>query len=468
MVSYGSLLAEVIGEIRPSQKTRTKIERCADEVASEIRRIAERISPGVIVEVHGSVAKGTYLGDRHDIDVFVFFPTETPRESLEKSILRIGESWAKERGAPCRIAYAEHPYVTVTLAEKRTTFEVDVVASYMVDSTSDLLSAVDRTRFHTEYVRGKITPSLRDQILLTKRFMRGIGAYGSEIRVGGFSGLLCEVLTMAHGSFLGLLRSAQTWSPGHTVDIEGLNPKAGEEFDSPLVIVDPTDGRRNAGAAVTIEKFSLFVHASRSFLRAPTRRFFFPRKRRAPSCAHLIKALSRRGTRLLLLEFPKPDVIDDIIYPQLNRMISSLHGQLEERGFSIAGPRSGGVCEDRGRFYVLFELGIHLLPPVEKREGPTIERAEHAARFLEKHARSHPYIEGDRWVVDVPRRFSNAEQLLRQILETNPHGILPSHVAKALGEGWTLRGNEEAIESCTRACRLMMAEHLSPVFPWER
>jgi len=180
----------------------------------------------------------------------------------------------------------------------------------------------------------------------------------------------------------------------------------------------------------------------------------------------LRKSLRGRGTRIMTIEFSKPDVIDDIIYPQLARMQKSLRVQLEDNGFSLAGP-NGSLCEDQGSIVLLIELSIHQLPRIEKRLGPTVGMAEHSRKFLEKHSGSHPYIEEDRWCVDAPRRFCRAEDLVRHIVRENPQGMLPSHVAKAIRRGWKLKTDDEAIDAAGPGTRLLLTEHFEPLFPWQ-
>ncbi len=460
------ILTEVLEKIRPSSKTARAVNSLSGSLVTEIATILGQMIPGGLVEVEGSVAKGTYLENQHDIDVFAFFPPETPREKLEEIVLELGRRWAERRKAPYQIAYAEHPYVTVSISHDGLPFDVDVVGGYLIGSTSKLQSAVDRTRFHTDWVRSRVNPELRDQILLAKQFMKGTGVYGSEVRTGGFSGLLCEVLVLNYGSFLDLLKAASEWQPGQVIDIEHLSANPAK-FSAPLVVIDPTDGRRNAGAAVSLGKMAMFIHASRSFLEDPKESYFFPPARRPLSRSALLGILRERGTRIYLLEFCRPPVIDDILYPQLDRMIGSLRRQLAEAGFTTAGPEAGSICEEGDTLYVLFEAGIASLPKIEKRAGPRIDRPDHVRSFLLKHSRNHPYLEGDRWCVDAPRRFSDAEQLLSHILSSNPQGMLPSHLAAAMAKGFGIRVGRDAILSSSRKVLTMLTEHFAPLLPWE-
>jgi tRNA nucleotidyltransferase (CCA-adding enzyme) len=62
------------------------------------------------------------------------------------------------------------------------------------------LSATDRTPF-IHYVKKRLGKTLQDDVRLLKKFMQGIKVYGAEIKTGGFSGYLCELLILHYGSF---------------------------------------------------------------------------------------------------------------------------------------------------------------------------------------------------------------------------------------------------------------------------
>src|SRR5206468_712277 len=106
----------------------------------------------------------------------------------------------------------------------------------------------------------------------------GIGVYGAEAKVLGFSGYLCELLILKYASFRGVLDSSLSWRPGTVIVLEG--PPA-RTFPEPLIVVDPVDPNRNVASAVGIEQLATFVHAAREYLAAPSERFFFPRPLKA-------------------------------------------------------------------------------------------------------------------------------------------------------------------------------------------
>src|SRR5207249_3088716 len=82
----------------------------------------------------GSVAKGVHLTGT-EIDIFVAFPADTPREVLEREGLALGD--VLER--PVRM-YAEHPYTRGWYGG----FEVEVVPCYRITDATPRMSSIVR------------------------------------------------------------------------------------------------------------------------------------------------------------------------------------------------------------------------------------------------------------------------------------------------------------------------------------
>jgi tRNA nucleotidyltransferase (CCA-adding enzyme) len=68
-----------------------------------------------------------------------------------------------------------------------------------------------------------------------------------------------------------------------------------------------------------------------------------------------------------------------------------------------------------------FELEGQVLPNIKKHLGPPLEREAEGENFLAKYAGnesviSGPYIEDGRWIVEVPRKTTDAAALLKEKL----------------------------------------------------
>ena len=173
--------ALVAARIAPSPEMVDRVARARDGLLERVRAAAAaRSSPLVRALVAGSAARGTYLSDRLDIDLFLLFPPDLPRDRLREEGLALGRAILSDP----ETRYAEHPY----LRGRFEGFAVDAVPGYAVDDPSRPLSPVDRTPFHQAYLSSRENPELVTQIRLVKLFLRTLGIYGSEARTEGFSG----------------------------------------------------------------------------------------------------------------------------------------------------------------------------------------------------------------------------------------------------------------------------------------
>ncbi|MEW6069420.1 MAG: CCA tRNA nucleotidyltransferase, partial [Candidatus Thermoplasmatota archaeon] len=347
----------------------------------------------------GSVAKDTWL-KKPDIDIFVLFSKHIPRKELEEKGLKIGREVLPEG----MLKYAEHPYTSGFYRD----YEIDIVPCYKIEKSAERITAVDRSPLHTRYIIENLHEEQKGEVRLLKQFLKGISCYGAEAQVQGFSGYLSELLIIKYRNFRNLIKEAQHWQKSLRIELVRSNAK----FDSPLVVIDPVDPKRNVASAVSAEKFTTFIHACKEYLKAPKLEFFFPGKRKLLSKVSLLKKLKERRTNILGIEFDKPDIIPDNLYPQLRKCKQALLQLCKEYDFKII----------RSDFYVnknivfIFEFEIFELPNVRKHLGPHIW-SENSKDFLAKWARSKkaltkPYIEDDRWAVDIKRDFTNAKALI--------------------------------------------------------
>lgn len=398
-----------MARVRPTSDDRERIRKVADAILTRISDLAEDRGLQAQAMLVGSAARGTWLAGDHDLDIFI----AVPEASDIKDALSLARAVAPEHEEK----YAEHPYVHAAIEG----FDVDLVPCYLLENTSRLKSAVDRTPFHTRYVLGKIS-GLEDQVLLLKQFMKGIGVYGSELKVGGFSGYLSELLVLRYGSFMGVLEGASGWRPGKIIDLECGGVLS---HDGPLVVVDPVDPKRNVAAALTLDKMLQFAASARCFIKGPSLDFFFPGRIQPLTDEELIKIMELRRSAFILLEFPAPPVVEDILFPQLRKAEESIRFLLARNEFSVL---RSDVESVNGLAWVLFELDVWELPRIVRRFGPPAYEGDHLSRFISSHPHpiSGPYVEGGRAVVEVERKHTKAWDLLEGEL---PKLSLGKHLA---------------------------------------
>lgn len=405
MSGRSRLEEDVLAEVRPGAKEQRAIDRAVASLEAALRKEIERERLRAETILVGSIAKGTHLLDP-DIDMFILFPPETSRADLETTGLRLARAvmHGEER-------YAEHPYLHGT----HEGLEVDIVPSYKIDSPDSKMTAVDRTPFHTAFVKGRITEPQRDEVRLLKRFMKGVGVYGAEARYQGFSGYLVELLVLKYGSFRGVLGAAKGWQHGERIT---LTEKKGTAFNEPLVVIDPVDAGRNVASAVSAQRMGELIQAAHDYIAKPARKFFFPNPRKPLSHEELRDLAKRRGTYLMALVFPAPHLTEDVLWPQARkgeRRIASILGQYDFRVID----HELFIDESVG---IVFELESGSLPPVLRHDGPPAAN-ENSQDFVGKWRASRgtispPFLHEGRWYVEIQRKYREPVKLLSSVLSS--------------------------------------------------
>jgi len=434
----------VLKRITPTKLKRETIEGLARELERKVSASAVKKGIEAIVRVEGSVAKDTWLKEEPDIDVFMCLPPTTPKKVLGTVSLEIAREATE--GSRQVERFAEHPYLEAFVEGVR----VNIVPCYCVES-GEWLSATDRTPFHTDYVKKHLSLSLRSEVRLLKSFLQGIGVYGAEIKVGGFSGYLCELLIINYGSFLKTLQVFAECTPRMEIDIEDYYSGRGKElqllFDEPLVVIDPADKGRNVASAVRPQRIHLLAAAARQFLRTPNEQFFFPSKTKALSCQRVRRQLEKHGSDFLFLTFSAVNAVPDVLWGQLYRTQRALRKLLELHDFQVLREMTWSDEETLNIF--VFELEQQTLPCTKKHLGPPLEREQECDNFLAKYAGnkcvvSGPYIEDGRWKVELTRKQTDAVKLLSEKLAAGSRNVgVAELISEAFKVGFSILANEE-------------------------
>ncbi|WP_284006909.1 CCA tRNA nucleotidyltransferase [Haloarcula pelagica] len=429
---FDAVVERVRERVSPDDEERARLQRVATAVR---RRAADAVADlpvaAEIVQV-GSTARNTWTAGDRDIDVFVCFPPELDRETLESYGLEVGHAVLPEG----REEYAEHPYVVGEVEG----YAVDLVPCYDVAEATAIQSAVDRTPFHTRYLEARLDDRLAGEVRVTKQFLKGIGVYGSDLRTRGFSGYLTELLVVEYGGFRAFVEAAADWHPPVEFDPED---HAATTFEDPLVVVDPTDPERNVAAVCSARNVARLQHYARD-LRADPRDGLFTPSEPAPYDASAVRAaIERRGTTPVAVRFETPDVVEDQLWPQLEKSLAGLTEELDRRGFDVL--RSAAFAGESA--VLLAELTVAERPAVERHEGPPVHVRQHAEGFYDAYADADvagPFVDGDRYVVERDREFTTAADFLDSdaLLDVR----LGPHVESALEAGYDCLVGEELSE----------------------
>ena len=172
----------------------------------------ENAVPRPEITLGGSYARGTWLKGSHDIDFFLLYPVDFPREKLESVAIRSATDAMTDYAVSMR--YAEHPYVESFVDGIR----VNIVPCYAV-APGQWRSSADRSPYHTKYIASKMDERLRLEVRLFKKFVKSARVYGAEVKIQGFSGYVSEVLTLKFGSFVNTLHGLAKLKPNEVISL---------------------------------------------------------------------------------------------------------------------------------------------------------------------------------------------------------------------------------------------------------
>ena len=442
-----SLTKRVLEKITPKKEEYAKIEALSRELEQKITLACRQEGVEAIVRVEGSIAKDTWLSENPDIDIFMRLPTSIPRKNLGDVGLRIAKKAAGNAEQIER--FAEHPYLEIFLGGYR----VDIVPCYDA-KPGEWQSATDRTPYHTDYIKKRLSKEMRGEVRLLKKFMQGIDVYGAEIKVGGFSGYLCELLIMKYCSFAQTIRAFAQYNRRVVIDIEGFY--AGREnelsllFPEPLVIIDPVDKGRNVASAVQPQKLYTFIGAARAFLKKPSEVFFYPPKPEILSAEALKSQLEHRGSSIVFMVIGELKAVPDVLWGQLYRSKRSLRTLLELSDYKVL--KDAVWSNEKSLNVFIFELEQQVLPDIKKHLGPPLEREAECEKYLAKYAQnerviSGPYVEDGRWMVELPRKTTDAVVLLKERLaDGGKNAGVADLIAKVIQKNLKVIVNSEVLE----------------------
>lgn len=399
---------EVLAEVWPSDDEHRRAREAFEGIRDYIRD-----EHGRDARLMGSLAKRTFISGDKDLDIFVFFEDDATEDELEEDGLAIGEDVFERFGGTYVVEFAEHPYTKGEIDG----FEVEIVPAYDIDAPEEMRSSVDRTPLHTDWVNDALDEDERKEVVLLKAFLKGRGLYGSSLRVKGFSGYLCEILIARYGGFRELLEAAVEWDQRTLIDVEdhheeGLPDRLEETFENEdLVVIDPTDPDRNVASVLSSQNYARFIHEAWRYLQEPDVEAFFPEEADIDR-DRVREELEARGD-VVVMELDRPDVVDDLLYPQLRRLMGRMRQELTDAEFQLFD--SGFfVTDDIVR--LVFDFQLAELPERVKHRGPQVfHNSTHLEQFSSKY--DTVWVEGDRLTTIVERENTRAEEVLERFRE---------------------------------------------------
>jgi len=396
---------KVLQKITPTQIDKKRIQQTIKDLKKTVQKELTKRQLPAKIELVGSTAKDTYLKNNLDIDMFLLFPTNYPKNEIGKHAISIGRKILKKTEE----CYAEHPYIRGYYKNIKT----EIVPSYRIEKPSQKLSAVDRTPLHTKYVIKNLKQTQKQEVRLLKQFLRGIGCYGAEAEIEGFSGYLCEILIIKYGSFNKLIRNVKNWKAKHMIT---LTKQKHPTFDTPLTFIDPVDNNRNVASAVSKEKYELFIKACKEYTKKPLITFFFPNKIIQWPLEKIKEEIKKQNKLYIGIKLVKPDIIVENLYPQIRKSVRSIWDICERNDFTVY---DIAFHVDKNKIFIILKTKKEPPSKTMVHEGPPIKLENNAEEFIKKwknnpRVTKKPYKKNGRYYVEIKREYTEIRGFLRE------------------------------------------------------
>jgi len=402
MKSINNIISQALKQCQPLPDDVDKLTKIAIETRGLVSRY---VSPKVVEVIFGgSFAKGTWLKEEVDIDIFI----KIDNSVNDKEFGQLGEQvgWQSLKGFNPYIRYSDHPYVEAVIDGIR----VNVVPCYDVPK-GKWKSAADRSPFHTDYMKNNLDDEKRNQVRLLKKFLKSIGVYGADIATGGFSGYVAEIMILKYGSFESVLHAMSNGEENNVISIDKPDEYSVKNFKSQLIIIDPIDHKRNLGTAISAESIGKLVLAARSFLAKPSIDFFIKKEQK------LVGNNMELYPNLVIAEFNYKKRSPDVIRGQLKRSLIAISKQLELANFRVV--RSTCVTDEEKTAAFGFLLESVTLSAYTQKIGPNIFMREETANFILKNQKKSliTWVDSEMRVSTLIRRkTTNAKHFLKLLL----------------------------------------------------
>ena len=413
------VIKKIAKRVIPNKSIEEKVRTDSDKILREIIQYIEPLKSKYEfdrVELHGSVAKGTWLPNRIDMDIFIVFDKPMSREVLSSLVREI----LKFLPFKSFFRYAEHPYLHM---ENVYGYDIDLVPAFDFGGKK-FYSATDRTIYHTFFINKNMDPILKNEVRILKAFLIGIGCYGAEIKIGGFSGYATELLILNYKTFIDTILALKDSNDILITFSKVLPNKKAlfRKFQTKFVMLDPVDLKRNVLAALRPETFNRAKLASKLFLTNPNTIFFYPKKAEPTRLDRQIKFENDRNITVIKVDF-SPDTPPDKMWGIILRIVKGVKNHEEIKELD---PIYVRAKEEENTVYIVVETLRDKKYRYRKIAGPPVSTStKHIVEFLKKHknATVGPWLEGER----LYALEKQAQKHITQIIKDAIHQYIQRH-----------------------------------------
>ena len=296
---------------------------------------------------------------------------------------------------------------------KQQKFTFEIVPILDIKKAEQAKNITDVSPLHSNFVLKH--KKLIDEIRLTKQFFKAAKVYGAESYILGFSGYVCEILTINYGSFLKLMKSITKWKEKAVIDIKGYYKNKNvfmelnkSKLTSPLIVIDPVQKDRNAAAALDHEKFDIIRHRAMSFIKNPSKEFFEVKV----LTEQYIRNKFRRN-KLIILKAKPLNKKEDIAGAKMLKAFHFIEQRLISYNFKII--ESDMLWHSKNSSLIYYALENDRLSKTMEVSGPPLKIKRHAEIFKKKHEKT--FIRNNRIFAVEKRTFADARDLIKNTIK---------------------------------------------------
>ena len=412
------LFSKLLSEIVPTAEEIEETNEYSNELMGRLKGVMPK---DVEIILAGSVARGTQIRGKSDIDIFLLFPKYLGEREMEHKAIELSKKIIdKKNGESYEINYAEHPYIK--LINKPKSISADIVPAFKIRDSSERASAVDRTQLHNIFVLKNLNGKQKNDVRVLKYILQRHNIYGAESSKHGFSGYLCELLIAHYGSITRLLNEIADTRLPLLIDVSKHYAVAGPDvpkehtkrFNSSIIVIDPTDPNRNVAASVSPESISRLILISRDLLSNPSMDAIYGyRYSDTEKVTGLDKFLKGNGLELDCMCFKLPDISEDTLWPQLDKLKNRIEHEANNNGF----PMIASFSRMELNLGVIAFLHNHNEIGSRKVIGPEVTIKAAADEFLKKHSGEMKIsVEGTKIISIEKPAYKNFRELLNHVI----------------------------------------------------
>ena len=385
-------LKKILKQIKPNTSQEKAVKKASSEFLKKISKSIKKEKANVVFG--GSIAKGTWLADNHDIDVFVQFENSIEISKKLEEIL-------KKSFNNVQTVHGSRDYFHIEFLD----FTFEIVPVVKIKTVYEAKNVTDASVFHIKWVLKHTNKKLRDETRLVKQFCKAAGVYGAETYIAGFSGYVVEVLTVYFGSFEKFVKGIPKLAKGVIIDPTKHKRNLDRNKISPIILIDPVQGDRNAAAALSLDKLNKLKKVCQDYLKKPSLKFFEIKRKN-------IELIKKNFD--IVLEIEPLEGKNDIVGTKVLKVFEHICDKLDSNGFIFL----EGDWEFGEPSYLWFNIKNNELEKDYVHYGPPITALEFAESFREKYKGMNIFISQGRLAVTLKKEFFKIGDYINHILKS--------------------------------------------------